>query len=397
MLYKLKSCFLVFFILLVTSSFAQKEGYQWAFGQSCGLSFLSGKPDTFSTGIDAFNGCASICTSLGDLLFYTNGFFVDFYKNKNRTCNPDFTIQGTTGNFQSAIFIPHPHPDSSNLYFVFSSRSANCNCKYDKLYYSVIDLSPCSTGYIKGFIKSRSDIQITKTAVCGKLTAVKHANRKDYWVASYLINTDTFFAVQVGNNGVSSKLIKSNTGVYYKNNYTVNSPMKFSPDGKKLSSTAIGEPSFIADFNSKTGKLNNIIIFDSIKYDVVEFSSKSKFLYAVSSYSHIDQFDVSKKNKIDFINSKIRIDTINRFDYLQLAPDGKIYVASEYSNYLNVIHAPDSAGVSCRYRKKFVKLPRALDGPGLPDMVQSFFQKKTFEYRRSCTRDTVFFAPSNTF
>ena len=47
------------------------------------------------------------------------------------------------------------------------------------------------------------------------------------------------------------------------------------------------------------------------------------------------------------------------FDNMQLAPDGKIYIASgrnSQSPYLHIIHAPDSAGVACNVEQRDITL-----------------------------------------
>jgi hypothetical protein len=81
---------------------------------------------------------------------------------------------------------------------------------------------------------------------------------------------------------------------------------------------------------------------------------------------------------------------------LQLGPDGKIYIPVYGDDYLHVINHPDREGLRCGPQRDYIYLSNKTTG-GLPDMVQSFFQKKSFDVQPSCTRDTVFFNISNTY
>ncbi|NUM32521.1 MAG: hypothetical protein HUU47_09400, partial [Bacteroidetes bacterium] len=401
--YKLKSCFLVFFILLVTSSFAQREGYNWIFGKLAYISFNTGKPKNeklfqYSAIISA--GTATISTKNGRLLFYTDGVAV-FDSSQNIFINKP--IRGTFGNYQTAIFIPHPHPDSSNLYFVFANSGPFDEINKFGLSYSVIDTKLRSG---KGdIINSRYNINLIYP-VLTHLGAVKHANRKGYWIVTHKNRTDTIYAYLVDKNGINKTPVMSKTGIIrsynnYYNNYQP--PLKLSPDGTKIATFRYPDISFVADFNASTGKVTNIIKLPFYGWGS-EFSPKSRYLYFLSQKNDkkfLFQLDLKKMEQKEIVKSLVLIDS--NFYYaanetLQLAPDGKIYIPEKKHSYLHVIHAPDSAGTKCRLQKNYFYLGDSVYSMGaLPDMVQSFFQKKTFEYRRSCTRDTVFFAPSNTF
>ena len=67
--------YLLLFLLLTASAFAQKEYSRWYFGIGYGLNFNVGSPPDTSQGHNSqlfYEGSAGICNpSTGDLLFYT--------------------------------------------------------------------------------------------------------------------------------------------------------------------------------------------------------------------------------------------------------------------------------------------------------------------------------------
>ncbi|NUM32886.1 MAG: hypothetical protein HUU47_11265, partial [Bacteroidetes bacterium] len=391
----MKFYFSAIFIFIVNASFSQKEGNVWVFNNSFSINFDNGKPEVsnkyFAGG--AF-GTASLCLKNGRLLFY---------------CYDGRMVFDSTGHFmdggylngssypQNVIFISHPDPDSSNIYYAFS---VHADIDKKGLSYSIIDMK--MRGGRGNIVSSRNRILILE-GVTSKLTAIKHPNRRDFWLLTWKKNADTIFAYIVTSKGISAP-VKSSTGFInggHLKEFASITPMKLSPDGKKL---CAGTDTFsiIADFNAYTGKVSNVWCFyDNYRY--MEFSPKSKFLYlsgGLANKGFIHQYNLNSKTKEEFINSKVIIGKQYDSTYyglMQVAPDGKIYVPEAGAGYLHVINYPDSAGISCGFKQKVVYLKGKTSVGALPDMVQSFFQKKTFEYRRSCTRDTVFFAPSNTF
>ena len=372
--------FLVF--ILITSTFckAQKQGNNWFFGEKIGITFNFGKPTLLTkSAMDAYGGSACISTSNGRLLYYTNGGYLF----DSTHTSPMGHLGGAPSSLQNSLFVPRP--DSSHRIYIFTTKGFKGN-----LIYSEIDtrLNSGRGDYVTG----KFSITLTNN-VSGKLTAVKHANRVDYWVLVQTIS-DTIFAYLINSSGVSSKPVISKIG--YKDNCNgAERIMKLSPDGNKICSNYCFDSSFVADFNSSTGAVSNIKRFISNGI-AVEFSAKSKFLYTLSNNS-LWQFDLSYKTQSEFINSRKTVDSNynNATGMLQLGPDGKIYFPVLGDEYLHVILFPDNLGDRCIPQRNYLYLGKKNYSQGLPDMIQSLFYKKSFGIAQICTRDTTYFTITN--
>jgi len=375
--------FLFFPLLFSEFCSAQKQGNNWFFGEGIGITFNFGKPILLSkSSIDAWGGSACLSTPNGRLLFYTDGrqVFDSFH------VSPMGHLGGSSGLAQTCLFVPRP--DSTHRIYAFSLKGAN-----GYLTYSEIDtkLNSGRGDYVTG----KYSIALVHN-VYSKLTAVKHANRKDYWV---LIQTesDSIFAYLVNSAGVSNSPVISKIG--YKDSCGGSSfrIMKLSPDGRKICSIYCWDSSFIADFNSSNGTVNNIKRFIA-EGNAVEFSAKSKFLYTLGA-TRLSQFDLSFKSQIEFINSRKTVDTIysNAAGMLQLGPDGKIYYPVLGEEYLHVIMSPDNLGDRCIPQRNYLHLKKKNYSLCLPDMIQSLFQKKTFDVTQICSRDTTYFAITDNY
>ncbi len=395
---KIKFLIILFPLLANHLSFSQKQGNNWYFGENAGLGFNSGKPVALTNSRMSvyWGGTATISNNNGQLLFYSNGLHVWDSTHSNFVSG----LRGHDVNYQGALFVPHP--DSTHLYFIFTSNGATT--PNPDLYYSIINMKLRSgRGDI---LTSQKNISLG-FPVYQKLTAVRHANRRDYWVVTQKFNSDSLFSYLISPYGISKTPVISQI---YKPIFSTTIPirgvLKLSPDGKRICSLNTGDSSFIADFDASTGKINNPWLFKDVSYAAIglEYSAKSKYLYTVISGGPgiVYQYDLSANTKNEFLSSRTTIDSgfekkQGMFNaLLQLGPDGKIYIPVYGDDYLHVINNPDLEGLRCAPQRDYVYLGNKTTG-GLPDMVQSFFQKKTFNVHPSCSRDTVFFNISNTY
>ncbi|MDN6281178.1 MAG: cell surface protein, partial [Psychroflexus sp.] len=79
------------FILLSWASSSQNEAHNWYFGDKAGLNFETSPPTALTDGALATNeGCSSISTADGQLLFYTDGRTV-WNKNHNPMSNANYS------------------------------------------------------------------------------------------------------------------------------------------------------------------------------------------------------------------------------------------------------------------------------------------------------------------
>ena len=149
--------------------------------------------------------------------------------------------------------------------------------------------------------------------------------------------------------------------------------MKFSPSGKQLARTSSNATLVLYDFDaefSQSGRFYNpqrFTVGTSLEYAFgVEYSPTGRYLY-VSVYrlsqvrSVVYQFDLRAGDLTAIVNSRTEVATdipFGTFAEMQLAPNGKIYVANTTSdNLIDVIHRPDAPGLACQYQKSGLVLP----------------------------------------
>ena len=124
-------------ILLCTQSntFAQKESNIWYFGENAGIDFNSGAPVALTNGsLNTQEGCASVCDSLGNLLFYTDGVYV--WDNTHTMMSNGFYLYGHYSSTQSAVIVKKP--GSVNIYYIFTVAVEG---SYDGFRYSEVDMN----------------------------------------------------------------------------------------------------------------------------------------------------------------------------------------------------------------------------------------------------------------
>lgn len=323
-------------------------------------------------------GCASICDSLGNLLFYTNGLFV---WNREHSVMPNGdSILGNSGINQNSIIIQKP--GSQNIYCLFTIDSSG-------LIYSEVDLD---------LENGLGDITIKNYnlgKVSNKITAVKHCNAKYTWVIVHPIEDNTFEAFLVTDTlGNTFKKVISKVGSKIMADLGY---LKVSPAGDKIilpinSSDILLE---IFDFNNKTGVVSNPIKIyrHNLAYCYgSEFSGDSRMLYiSTGGMKHkIFQYNLTLKSELEINNSAVAIAEGNAYA-LQIAPDQKIYVAHVNEPYIGVINFPKKKGTYCGYEEKKIYLNGRNCMMGLPNFNQSYFYRPAFESQNTCIGDSTLF------
>ncbi len=120
---KLKNIYSAFFIVpflfINTSVYAQLEASNWYFGFNAGLRFdpVSNTVTPLVNGqLSTNEGCASISDAQGNLLFYTDGITV--YDRNHGVMQNGNGLLGDPSSTQSAIIIPKPQ--DSDIYYIFT-------------------------------------------------------------------------------------------------------------------------------------------------------------------------------------------------------------------------------------------------------------------------------------
>ncbi len=347
-----------------------------------GLDFNSGSVDTFSVyrGINFFITNASICDTSGQLLFYTNG---DYIENRNYSrllnstnFNPTITGDTTFGEAGSQTVIILPYPDHSYWYYIFHVNgeyfTAHSQSEFQplELRYSIVDMN--LGGGLGGIIAGQKTIPIiSDTLTWGRITACKHANGRDWWLIMHRYYSDLYYKLLItpGSISVSSQNIGSIISS------DVDGQAVFSADGTKYSMLSDDNKLDIMDFDRCTGDFSNevtILINDGNLATLgCAFSPGGQFLY-VSTNEHVFQFDTWSAN---VAASKTTVATYDgyvsglhsTFYMMQLGPDNKIYLStSEGTDVMHVINNPEQSGMSCDLVQHQLRLP-SFNAFGMPN------------------------------
>ncbi|MFT5802613.1 MAG: hypothetical protein ACI956_002433, partial [Nonlabens sp.] len=142
----------------------------------------------------------------GNLLFYTNGCKIfnadhELMENGNNInagevndiqC-PDNEVGGAYTVTNGILALPDPGSDS--LYYLFHQRIVYLDpfdVKIDRLLYSVINMNEDGG---RGAVIEKDITIIPDTLWFGDLTAVRHSNGIDWWIASFKNLSDTSYMV----------------------------------------------------------------------------------------------------------------------------------------------------------------------------------------------------------
>ena len=331
---------------------------------------------------------ASICDSTGNLLFYTNGAWIANYTHEmmenGDSLNPGvITWQSYDGGLrvaQSHIILPMP--DHPGRYYLFHERLEDhpvLGLAVNPCYYSLIDMN-ANNGLGKVLEKNVVIVNDT-TKTFGTITAVKHANGRDWWVLFPQKAKNIFYRFLFSPDGVGDLLVQNLSPPYPWPPLNSNAFIAFSPDGSKLARYEIQHGLYLYNFDRCTGELEDypefVPIPDTELGGGVAFSPNSRFLYMVSS-TFILQADTWAAD------IEASIDTVAVYDgyhdpwsglsttyfAMQNGPDGRIYFNTNNSTrFLHVIEYPNKKGDSCRVVQRGVELPtyNAFTSPHFPN------------------------------
>lgn len=399
------------------------EVLNWNFGEKAQLQFSEETFEPISTAmpgnIEIPRGGSSISDEGGNLLFFSDGmrvwgssYFEVFNGNE---------LHGNLGATQSSIFIPAP--DTTDKYYLFT---ADLFYPYVDFYndkgirYSVIER-----------INSRWEITTEKNIAllsenAQKLTAVKHANGKHYWLLTHGFGPNKggkYYAFLITENGIDiddpviSEIGFIQDGTHEENNSS--GYMKISPDGKKLAlvipTDGIVE---VAEFNDNTGVVSVAESCSLNRFNNplgVEFSANNKLLYVTTNPAPSNpgpnmlyQFDLTQldlDNPVEIASYNPNNDRL--FGGLQLAADGRIYIgifgeglATAYN--LGVIYNPNRAGEACNFNilngnptNGLALLDGSGSKEGLPNFISSYLDIPHFWWQNHCEKSPTIFRLQN--
>ena len=375
-------------LLLSLSLSAQGEANIWYFGERAGLDFNSGSPVALTNGkLSTTEGCGAISNSSGQLLFYTDGVTV---YNKNHTIMINGSnLKGHYSSSQSAIIVKKPN--STSIYYIFTADVQGSN---EGICYSEVDLS--LDGGLGAVTSIKNILLITPPAE--KLTAVLNKTGEGIWVMCHGFGNNNFYAFAVDNSGVNTNPVISSAGVEIGGAGDAIGYMKVSPLGDKLICANNLSLTELFDFNNETGVVSNPrLITDKPKSYGVEFSPSGKIAYLTTGSDILDKFEVNQYDltAADIPGSEIILSSKPNFRYrssaLQIAPDGKIYIANFITPYLSAITKPNVLGLGCAFELNAVSLNERLSFAGLPQFTPSNL-RVTIKTENNCLGEMTAFS-----
>ncbi len=333
----------------------------WYFGTRAGLDFSTEPPTLLNNGqTDNLDATATISDNQGNLLFYTDGYHIF---NRFHQVMPQGTNPNLFPNQPRVTCMIIPYPGNPALYYVFIHNYQS------NFYYALIDMR-LDNG--KGDVVSTTHFNALTNAsnIILGMTATRSCLFDGYWLAIHDYTDQTLLAYRIDQNGLQLNPVASPDG---DPQTLFTEQMKFSPSGKQL--TRVGSDGFVVLYSfdldfTQSGRFSNPqrfkVINSALHTRGVEYSPTGKYLY-VSGYkedepkSFLYQFDLEAGSLEAIINSRVEIATdlpVDIFSEMQLAPNGKIYIANTATNNLiDVIHRPDAAGIDCQYQKSGLALP----------------------------------------
>jgi hypothetical protein len=332
--------FLVF-MLIRLCCVSQNENTKWYFGGHAALDFMTSPPTIlFGSAMATYEGCSSIANSAGNLLFYTDGITV--YNQLNLVMANGTGLLGNNSPCQSSVITKQP--GSSGTYYIFTVQGVAGSAGMN---YSVVDMS-LAGGQGSVTVKNAP---LYPMPCSEQITGTRHCNGTDVWVVCHDRNTTQFKAFLLTAAGVNTIAVTSAVG----GTPSILGCLKISPNGKKLGAAHYSEGTWMFDFDNSTGSVSNGIALNLSYWPYgCEFSGDGTKFYASNfipsvGTSALKQWDLCAGSATAIVASKYSDSlAINGMYSMQLAPDGKIYIASGTTS-LNVINNPNAAGSACNF------------------------------------------------
>ncbi|MBK9420394.1 MAG: T9SS type A sorting domain-containing protein [Flavobacteriales bacterium] len=333
-------------LLFAASSLSAQKANIWYFGEKAGIDFNSGTATPLLNGdMIAFEGCSSICDENGQLRFYTNGGPVDPWPyDFGAVWGADHEVMpngdlvsagGCNSSSQGSLIVQDP--GNEDHYYLFtvdcSEHQHTGGFRYSEVNMALNnglgDVTTAGTPLLAGVRES--------------LVGIRHSNGTDVWVLVHGgINNDTYYSFLVGASGISGP----DSSVIGPVGTSSGGQMSANLSGTKLHHAESGNSS-LYDFDPATGQLSNYTDLQSTAPVFgCAFAPGGRYLYVGQRLwnGHVFQYDLLAP---DIQASEQSIGQVLALQTgMQLAPDGKIYIAQGGRDHLGVIHHPDSAGVT---------------------------------------------------
>lgn len=333
---------MIFYSSLLIS---QNQNNVWYFGNRAGLDFNTATPTVITnSNLHVWDNSAAVSDTNGNILFYSNGQTV---LNKNHMLMSNGSgLLGNSSGGHAAYAVKKP--GNNNEYYLFTlTNFAGSN----GLRYNVIDMN--ANGGL-GEVTSIKNVVLLSQA-SEKITAIPHQNNKDIWIITHPWNSSSFHSFLLTENGLNTTPVISNVGSIhtggFPNGYNAMGQMVASVAGNKVACALYMGNYEVFDFDQSTGTLSNALIISGFSNAFgIAFSPNGNYIYTTrwNSQGVINSFDISSNNIQTVMASQTTVGVATapngsyKTGYLQLAPNGQIYIAKMESNYLASIQNPDN-------------------------------------------------------
>jgi gliding motility-associated-like protein len=406
---------------------AQREYFNWYFGDSAALSFVAPTPQVrvlLDGHVKFPQGVASMSDGAGQLQFTSDGYRV--WDRRGRLL-PGANVPQTLRNYgiNARQTIALPAPGSASRYYVFVSQREFYLNEYPvsqatALYlpYVVVDMS--LRGGLGGLTLRDSlrlpdaalHIQAPLSGLAGNWAAVRHANGRDIWLVG-VSNEGQYLSWLLTAAGLARTPVISSTPRWVSSGNTI---FKAAPDGRTLALLAnarddqstnrrvVGRIE-LSDFDAATGQVSNLQQLPTrfkgtgwymngnsgggtlSRLAGLEFSPDGARLYADSAGAYPLQYNLlaGSLQGIDASRTQIRPVGSNpsftgSLTDMKLGPDGRIYCAYG-STSVSCITVPNALGQACQLQAGALSLqgrsastgtlPLSVNDLNLPPVVVS--------------------------
>jgi gliding motility-associated-like protein len=387
----LKQKFSLIILLFTCGSLYAQRSANWFFGNQAGIKFTaSGVTDQPQSAINTQEGCASISDPAGNLLFYTDGITV--YNRTHAIMVNGTALGGHSSSSQSSIIVPMP--GSNNLYYIFTASLASLGGHYA---YSIVDMN--MDGGLGQVVQKNGFLG---AEICSeRITAIQHANKKDFWILTNPAGTNLFKAYALTISGLQAVPVSSTAGRVADYSFGM---LKASPDGTKIVQTVNGplQQTQLFHFDTNSGNVSDAI---TIRYPGAYgcvFSPDSRRLYLNSGFpgavvgntGSLAQFTVHQYDSTAIGNSMYIYpvsSTVASFGDMSAGPDSVIYIARCIQKRLSAFKHPNDSALAALFTDTAVTLsgvsifglPNFYNNINIPDITIAIDQLSCLEYRLS--------------
>jgi gliding motility-associated-like protein len=397
---------------------AQKQSNIWYFGRNAGLDFNNFHAQPLPPGpINSPEGVATYCDSQGNILLSSDGKRI--WNSFNLPLNyPD--LSGDPNSTQPVTFVPSPwDPNKVYLFTTKPFDSADPD-NYGGNYYTIDLTNPAQpvivnnaqTG-VGGLIKNSSEkFLCIPTTFFNPVTGNQDPG---YWIIMHEFGNNVFRVFKF-QDGVLTDNGSQSVGTPHLNgtdddgsNLGGSGQMKADINGNFIALAVEGGRFFeVFTFNKTTGVIRRRFTLPAGEEDFkdqrihqaygVEFSPTGNYLYGsardVAFVYRWDLSEFSQDNIIKFCRF-LSENFAAEGGAMQLAPNGKIYVAFNDLDYLGIINSP--IRVDCDFRKfgaRLINNETGLGGGstyGLPAPVAGSIGIQAISFTNNCSDTTVTF------